>query len=160
MITSTTDATTIAPLEHPEAMALQATELERAVTLLRSLGPSDWTTRTVCPDWDVRQMWLHVLGACEAGASIRENLHQLSAGRQRSKHLGVPLEAGLSGLQVAERADMSPADLVERLEQVAPKTVKGRSRTPRPLRGGADRYRCAGGGEVVARLPDRHHLSP
>jgi len=131
---TTTDVTTIAPIGHREAMQLQATELERAVAQLRSLGTEDWSVQTVCPDWTVRQMWLHVLGACEAGASMRENAHQMLAARKRRKELGVPLEAGLSGVQVAEREELSPAELVDRLAAIAPKTVKGRSRTPRPMR--------------------------
>jgi uncharacterized protein (TIGR03083 family) len=129
-----TDVRTIEPIGHREAMQLQATELDRAVALLRSLGTEDWSAQTVCPDWDVRRMWLHVLGASEAGASVRENVHQLRAARARQKELGVPLEAGLSGVQVAEREGLPPDELVDRLERIAPKTVKGRSRTPRPMR--------------------------
>lgn len=135
MTTMTTiDASTIAPIEHPEAMALQAAELERDIALLDSLDAADWATPTNCPDWDVRQMWLHVLGACEAGASMRENMHQMRVARQRRKELGVSLEAGLSGVQVAERVDLSPDELLRRLTAIAPKTVKGRNRTPRPMR--------------------------
>jgi uncharacterized protein (TIGR03083 family) len=134
MTMTTTDVTTITSIDHRQAMGLQACELDRAITMLRTLDPEQWATQTVCPDWDVRQMWLHVLGACEAGASIRENLHQMGAARKRCKQLSVTLEAGLSGVQVAERDDLSAAQLVERLERVAPKTVKGRARTPRPMR--------------------------
>jgi uncharacterized protein (TIGR03083 family) len=129
-----TDVTTIEPIGHREAMQLQATEFDRAIALLRSLGDEDWSAQTVCPDWDVRQMWLHVLGASEAGASMRENVHQMRAGRKRQKKFGVPLEAGLSAVQVAERERLSPDELVDRLARIAPKTVKGRSRTPRPMR--------------------------
>lgn len=131
---STTDVTTIAPIDHREAMDLQATELDRAIAMLRSLDTDHWSAQTVCPDWDVRRMWLHVLGACDAGASMRENMHQMRAGRKRRKDLGVSLEEGLSGVQVAERERLSPAELIERLEQVAPKTITGRTRTPRPMR--------------------------
>jgi len=131
---TTTDVTTIESIDHHEAMALQATELERAIALLHTLDPEQWSTQTNCPDWDVRRMWLHVLGACEAGASMRENMHQMRLGRKRRKDLGVSLEAGLSGIQVAEREDLSPDELVERLERIAPATVKGRTRTPRPMR--------------------------
>jgi len=132
--TSTTDVAGIPPIEHAEAMALQRTELERAIDLLRTLDADQWTTQTNCPDWDVRRMWLHVLGACEAGASMRENMHQMRAGMKRRKQLGVTLEAGLSGVQVAERDDLSPDQLLARLEQIAPNTIKGRARTPRPMR--------------------------
>lgn len=131
---TTVDVETIPPIEHSEAMALQTTELERAVAVLRTLDDDQWQAQTVCPDWDVRRMWLHVLGACEAGASVRENVHQMRAARTRRKDLGVSLEVGLSGVQVAEREHLSPSDLVERLALIAPKTVKGRSRTPRPIR--------------------------
>jgi uncharacterized protein (TIGR03083 family) len=132
--TTTTDVTTIESIEHREAMALQATELERALALLHTLGAEQWSTQTNCPDWDVRRMWLHVLGACEAGASMRENVHQMRLGRKRRKEPGVSLEAGLSAIQVAEREDLSPDELVQRLERIAPETIKGRSRTPRPMR--------------------------
>ena len=128
------DVTTIEPIGHREAMRLQATEFDRAVALLRSLDPEHWSTPTVCPDWDVRRMWLHVLGASEAGASVRENVHQLRAARKRQKDLGVALEAGLSGVQVEERDGLRPDEVVDRLERIAPKTVKGRGRTPRPMR--------------------------
>ena len=131
---TTTDVTTIAAIEHREAMALQATELERALALLHTLDAEQWSTQTNCPDWDVRRMWLHVLGACEAGASMRENIHQMRAGRKRRKNLGVSLEAGVSCVQVAEREALSPDELVEHLERIAPKTVKGRNRTPGPMR--------------------------
>lgn len=132
--TNATDVSTIAPVGHREAMTLQATELERALGMLRHLDAEQWTTQTNCPDWDVRHMWLHVLGACEAGASMRENAHQMRAARKRRKQSGVTLEAGLSGVQVADREELSSGQLLRRLETIAPKTVRGRSRTPRPVR--------------------------
>ena len=132
--TATIDATAITPIDHRTAMQLQATELGRAIELLRSLDPGQWAAQTNCPDWDVRRMWLHVLGACEAGASIRENVHQMIAGRKHRKEFGVSIEAGLSAVQVAEREDLTPGELIERLAPVAPKTVKGRTRTPRLMR--------------------------
>lgn len=129
-----TDVTALAPLDHDEAMALQAAELDRAVALLRSLDAADWTARTDCPDWNVHHMYLHVLGACEAGASMRENLHQLRAGKKHQKRHGGPLEAGLSAVQVAERTGVAAEELPDRLATVAPRTVRRRTRTPRLLR--------------------------
>ena len=134
MPTDTTDVTSTAPLRHDEAMQLQAVELDRTIDLLASLEPSDWTAQTACPDWDVHHMYLHVLGACEAAASMRENAHQMRLGRRhRSKH-GGPLEAGLSNVQVRERTDLSPAQLVDRLRAVAPRTVHKRTTMPALLR--------------------------
>lgn len=128
------DVTTVPCIAHGEAMHLQEVELQRALDLLRTLDAAQWSAATACPDWDVRRMWLHVLGACEAGASIRENLHQMRAGNKRRRQLDVPLEAGLSGVQVAEREEMTPEHLVDRLERIAPRTVRGRRRIPRIVR--------------------------
>ncbi len=131
---STTDVTSIPAIDHQVAMEHQATELERAQELLRTLEPEQWSTQTACPDWDVRRMWLHVLGACEAGASMRENAHQMLAGRKHRKDRGVSIEEGLSAVQVSEREHLSPDELLARLEQIAPATIAGRRRTPRALR--------------------------
>lgn len=134
MNTTIVDVATLGPLDHQEAMDLQATELDRTLDLLRSLDADDWATQTPCPDWDVRQMYLHVLGACEAGASMKENAHQMLAARKHRKVHGGPLEAGLSNVQVRERVDLSVAQLVERLTEVAPVTVRKRTTTPGLMR--------------------------
>ena len=132
----TTDTTHSTGLDHAEAMALQATELERTITLLESLDDDDWGAQTECPAWDVHHMYLHVIGACEASVSIRENLHQMRAARAHQKRNGGPLEAGLSAVQVAEREHLSPAQTLERLREVAPRTVAKRTSLPGLLRNG------------------------
>lgn len=134
MPTTATDVTVTDPLSHDEALRLQAAELERTLELLRSLEGDDWSAQTDCPDWDVRRMYLHVLGACEAGASMRENVHQMRAGRRHQRAHGGPLEAGLSAVQVEERLDLTSAQLVERLTTVAPVTVRKRTKLPALLR--------------------------
>jgi uncharacterized protein (TIGR03083 family) len=130
MTMTTIDVLTIAPLTHPEAMRLLATELDRTLSVLRALDGADWATQTDCPAWDVRAMYQHVLGSCEAGASMRENVHQLRLARAHRKAHGGPLEASLSNVQVRERADLTGAQIVKRLTAVAPKCVRGRRRTP------------------------------
>jgi uncharacterized protein (TIGR03083 family) len=130
MTVTTIDVNTITPLTHPEAMRLLEAELGHTLDMLRTLDADDWATQTDCPDWDVRAMYQHVLGACEAGASMRENVHQLRTARAHRKANGGPLEAALSNVQVRERADLTGAQIVERLGAVAPKTVRGRRRTP------------------------------
>lgn len=130
-----TDTSTITALEHEEAMRLLDTELRRNLDLLSSLEPEDWTARTDCPDWDVRRMYLHVLGACAGSASMREGVHQMRAARRRRKVEGGPLEASLSAVQVAEREYLTPAELVERLRSTAARTVIGRRRVPGLVRG-------------------------
>jgi uncharacterized protein (TIGR03083 family) len=128
--TTTIDVAAIEPLTHDECMHRQAHELERTLALLRSLDDAAWSSPTDCPAWDVRAMYQHVLGACEAGASTRENIHQLIQARAYRKKNGGPLEAALSAVQVHDRSDLSPAQLLARLATVAPRTVRGRTRTP------------------------------
>lgn len=124
------DVTTIGSFTHHEAMRLQSQELDRTLAMLRSLDDAAWRAATACPAWDIRAMYQHVLGACEAGASMRENVHQLHWARSHRKQWGGPLEAALSNVQVRERGDLGPAQIVERLAAIAPKTVRGRSRIP------------------------------
>ncbi len=117
-------------LAHVEAMNLQRAEMERTIGLLRTLSPDGWGAQTECPAWDVRRMYLHVLGACEAAASMKEQVHQMRAAKRHQKAEGGPLEAGLSAVQVRERESLSPTALVERLTAIAPRTVKRRSSIP------------------------------
>jgi uncharacterized protein (TIGR03083 family) len=124
----------IQPLTHREAMRCQATELTRTLTLLESLDVTAWAAATDCPAWDVRAMYQHVLGACEAGASLRENIRQMRQALGFRKRNGGPLEAALSAVQVRERAHLSPPEIIGRLRAVAPRTVRGRTRMPGPVR--------------------------
>lgn len=133
--TGATDVTTTAPLRHDEAMRLQAVEYERTNDLLRSLSDDDWIRRVpACPDWDVRQMYLHVLGASEAGASMRQNMHQMRLARKHRKAHGGPLEAALSNVQVREREHLTAGDLVAKMAEVAPVTVAKRTKLPKLMR--------------------------
>lgn len=117
-------------LPHKRANELLRVELERTLILLRSLSPAEWQAPTDCPGWDVHTMYLHVLGACEASASMRENAHQLRTARRYQREHGGPLEAALSATQIAERLALSPDALVERLSAVAPSTIRKRRRMP------------------------------
>ncbi len=130
MTMTTIDVTTIEPLTHQEAMRLQAQELDRTLALLRSLDAAEWAAQTDCPAWDVRAMYQHVLGACEAGASLRENMRQFSRAMAHRRRHGGPLEAALTAVQVRARADLTPEQIVVRLADVAPAMVRGRSRVP------------------------------
>ncbi len=131
---ATLDVTATAPLTHAQGMALFATELQRNLDLMRGLDDAAWSAQTECPDWDVRRMYLHVLGACESGASTRELLHQMRTARGYQKRNGGPLEAALSATQVAERIDLTPAQLVSRFEAIAPVTVRKRTTMPALMR--------------------------
>lgn len=124
------DVATIPAITHREAARLAATEYERFLAQLRSLDPTDWSRPTECPEWDVRSMVAHVLGTAEAHASMRENAHQMREARKSER----PLVDALGVVQIAERADLSTAELVERLERAAPRSVRARRRMPAPIR--------------------------
>lgn len=133
-MTTTLDVTKAITLPFRDAVALQAVELERTIALLASLSPNEWTAQTDCPAWDVRRMYLHVLGACEAGASFKEMVHQMKVARGVQKADGGPLEAALSSVQVRERDGLTPDELVRRLRDIAPRTVRRRRSLPAPVR--------------------------
>ena len=74
MTKTTMEVATVASLTHEEAMRMQAHELDRTLALLRSLDDAAWNAQTGCPAWDVRAIYKHVLGACDAGARRRQGL--------------------------------------------------------------------------------------
>jgi uncharacterized protein (TIGR03083 family) len=102
MTTTTTDIASVAPIRHAEAMALAAGAYDRFLDLLRSLEPGDWTKPTDCARWDVRAIALHVLGAAEANASVREMVHQQRRGRSVGKEIGGSNLDGTNEVQVRE----------------------------------------------------------
>jgi uncharacterized protein (TIGR03083 family) len=130
MTMTTTDDVPRSPvLERDTAMRLAATEYDRFLGQLRLLRDADWAAPTTCPGWDVRTMASHVLGMAEMAASLREQVHQQRA----AARAGGGIDA-LTGVQVRERAHLSPTELMERLAVVAPRAVRGRRRMPGLLR--------------------------
>ena len=130
----TIDVTNRPGLTHDEGLDLFAVELQRNLDLMRRLVPWQWSAQTECPDWDVRLMYLHVLGACESGASLKEQAHQMLAARRYQRTHGGPLEAALSATQVAERIALSPDELIARFTSVAPVAVRRRRALPAIMR--------------------------
>jgi uncharacterized protein (TIGR03083 family) len=118
-------------LGHQEAMGLAETEFARMVEHLRTLSAEDWQRPTVCGLWDVRAMASHVLGMAEGQASIRQFAHDFRAAGKRS---GGKMIDAMTAAQVAERASMTPEEIISRLGAVAPKAVKARRRTPAVVR--------------------------
>jgi uncharacterized protein (TIGR03083 family) len=130
-----TDVDTIAPIGHDEAIRLAEAEYRRFLDLLRQLGADDWGKPTDCDRWDVRAVVLHVLGAMDANASVRELVHQQLRGGKVGKEIGGSSLDGANELQVRERASLTGDELVERFQATIDRAVRGRRRFPRPLRG-------------------------
>ena len=78
-------------------------------------------------------MAAHLLGMVEMAASQWENIRQITLARRRG---GVYIDA-LTQLQVDERADMMPTQIIDRFAARAPKALRSRRRMPGLVR------RCA-----------------
>jgi uncharacterized protein (TIGR03083 family) len=117
-------------LARPVAMRLAAAEYQRFIEVLAALSPDDWSKPTECAGWDVRAMAAHALGMAEMAASIREQRRQVKTATKRG---GVFIDA-LTGVQVEERQDMTPAQILARFHRVAPKASRGRRLTPGLIR--------------------------
>jgi uncharacterized protein (TIGR03083 family) len=117
-------------LDRDTLMRLASTEYDRFAAALSALSPEDWTRPTECPGWDVRAMASHVLGMAEMAASIREGRRQQKAALRRG---GVFIDA-LTGLQVEERAGLTPQQVTERFKVVGPRAARARRRTPGLIR--------------------------
>jgi uncharacterized protein (TIGR03083 family) len=113
-------------LDREVAMLLAATEYARFLHVLRELPPDAWTRPSGCPGWDVRQVASHLLGMAEMTASLREQIRQT----RKAKKAGGTFINALTGLQVSERAGMSPPQIINRFAAVAPKAARSRRRTP------------------------------
>ncbi|OLT05030.1 hypothetical protein BJF90_20345 [Pseudonocardia sp. CNS-004] len=111
-------------LDRETAMRLASTEYGRYLDQLRSLDAAEWERPTDCPLWDVRAMAGHCLGMAEFAASLPTCVRQNAVAGRRG---GVFIDA-LTGLQVEERAALSPAQLVARYATVVPHAVRGRRR--------------------------------
>ena len=117
-------------IDRDLAMRLAATEYGRFADLLRSLQDDDWAKPTACVPWDVRTMAAHALGMVEMAASLREQKRQNKAAAARLAANGGEFIDSLTALQVDERVNMTPAEIVARLAVRWPKAATGRKRAP------------------------------
>jgi uncharacterized protein (TIGR03083 family) len=123
-----------ARLTRPTATALARAEYDRMIGLLAALGPDDWRRPTDCPDWDVRQLASHVVGMAAMCTSPFEMARQQRAASSDHRERGGAAIDALTALQVREREDRSPAQLLAELEKVAPRAARGRRWVPAVLR--------------------------
>ena len=133
--TPTTDVTTILRIGHDEAMSITVVEFDRMLALLKHLQGDDWSRQTDNEEWNVRATVLHLLGAAEANASMRENVSQFVRGQRLFKIIGGDHWVdGINEIQIRDRATLTDAEIIERYAAAAPKAVKMRSRIPAPVR--------------------------
>ena len=103
------------PYTHAdEAHRLLTTALSRFMTLVESLNADDWSKPTACTAWNVHDMVAHQAGGYASGTSYKEMLRQYTS---KPKPGQLPEDA-INDLQVGERADKTPAELIAELKQI------------------------------------------
>lgn len=117
-------------MERRTAMRLAADEYARFAEALAGLGPADWEKPTDCPAWDVRQLACHVVGMAELAAGVREGSRQRRLAGADAAARGIPFIDALTGLQVRERDDWTPEQVVEGARSVGPRAARGRRLMP------------------------------
>lgn len=123
----------IPPLSHKEAGAMARVELERFIALLETLSADDWLKPTYCTLWNVHQMVSHQAGAYAGSASWAELKHQWGPPPQPKP--GQMAVDAVNDLQVADRAQATPAELIAELRRVGPKAIAKRQSMPAFIRG-------------------------
>jgi uncharacterized protein (TIGR03083 family) len=105
------------PYTHvDEAHRLLATALSRFLTLIESLHADDWSKPTACTAWNVHDMVAHQAGGYASGTSYKEMIRQYTS---KPKPGQLPEDA-INDLQVGERANKTPAELIAELKQIGP----------------------------------------
>lgn len=113
-------ASEIPAVSAAEAGQLMQTSYNRFLSLLETLRPEEWLLQTPCTEWNVRDMVAHQAGAYATGLGYREMLRQ---------YLTIPgpgqlPEDAINALQLRERVNKTPADLIAELRQAGPTAIK------------------------------------
>lgn len=120
---------------HAEAAGMAAVELDRFLALLEGLAPEDWARPTACTLWNVREVVAHQAGSYARMASWAEFRRQVGrAARRPYQARGMSQLDAMNQLQVDDRCDCSPAELIAELRRVGPSSVETRRRLPWLLR--------------------------
>jgi uncharacterized protein (TIGR03083 family) len=126
---------TVTRITRTEAKTLAEDEFTRFAALTAALTDAEWEIPTDCTGWDVRKVALHVLGSGDAQASFPTFLHQLRRGLPVNKEIDSHHWVdGMNELQIRERSQLTNAELVAQLTDVGPRAVRGRWKTPAPMR--------------------------
>src|SRR6478735_7938595 len=111
---TSTSHTAARSLSYGQWMSAAEEEQTRMLRLLGDLSQDHWLAPTDCEGWSVREIVAHLAGAAASTATIRELVRQAWLGRRLGR-VG-DLVDRMNQVQVRERSDLSPADLVADLE--------------------------------------------
>jgi uncharacterized protein (TIGR03083 family) len=131
---TTTPVDTIQPINRSSTETMACTEYTRMTSQLRSLSAADWAKPTDCPLWDVRAVAGHNLGMIATFTGFRPMFTAMRAATKTSKRDGAPMIDALTAKQVADHADLSTDDLIDRVDEIGPHAARWRARAPWLLR--------------------------
>jgi uncharacterized protein (TIGR03083 family) len=117
-------------MDRRSAIRLAADEYARVADAVAALDADDWTKPTDCPSWDVRQLACHIVGMAEMAAGIREGNRQRKLAGADAARRGIQFIDALTDVQVRERADWTPTQVVNGARDVGPRAARGRRWTP------------------------------
>jgi uncharacterized protein (TIGR03083 family) len=124
----------IRPITHKEAMRLAETESGRLLAVADQLTEADWSRATDCTGWDVKALLSHVLGAMEGNAKTTTFVRKFMSATKAAKQSGRPMIDEMTSQHVRDHENLSPAELRQRLHDLASVAVRGRRRMPALLR--------------------------
>ncbi len=116
-------------ISHREWMAIADREYRLLLDMFAGLAEDDWHRRTDCDEWDVRQVLAHLVGGAVSTASLRELWRLQRLGRKFR-----PGVDGMNDVEVLERAEVSPDQLLTDLAAAAERGVRARTRIPAAIR--------------------------
>ena len=122
----------IPKLTHKEAGIMAQVEYERLLAVLESLSGNDWQKPTYCKAWNVRDMTAHIAGAVAGSGSVSEFKRQ-NIDNPYGKEFKDPVD-GTNKLQIEERADKTPEELVTEFREKGQIAVINRQKLPWPIR--------------------------
>jgi uncharacterized protein (TIGR03083 family) len=123
-------------IDRDRAIRLAADEYLRCADLMAQLDPQQWETQTVNTGWTVRDTAGHMFGMMQMISSVPQLLGQMATSIRQARAAKEPVSIDfLTALQVRRNAGLTPAELVRRWRELAPKAVRGRRRLPGLLHG-------------------------
>lgn len=110
------NAATIPAVTADEAYSLLQTALSRFLGLVETLEADDWDKPTACTGWSVRDILAHQAGGYASGTGYKEMIRQY---KTKPKPGQLPEDA-VNDLQLRERTDKSPAEMINELHRLGP----------------------------------------
>ena len=128
-MTTTTRVEQIPAIDRHEAATIAATEYQRFVDMLRTLGSDDWARPTDCAAWDVRAMAGHTLGMMRDFTSFPNVMRRTRAATKAAKAAGGPVIDSMTAMQVADTATLSTGALIAEAATTGRRAARWRTKT-------------------------------